>query len=111
MSSSLPVFSQYSFNLSGVPRHMPLPLVNEIRPRVKAWHAAGWPGASGITKKLLEHWHDAEQRDLALRLAIGALNLGSSLGAGGGARHLQPGRERRPARGAGKIGKTCQAGE
>ena len=40
-----------------------LPLVNQIRPRVKAWREADYPGASGITKRLLQHWRDPEQRD------------------------------------------------
>lgn len=44
-----------------------LPLVNQIRPRVKAWRKAGYPGATGITKRLLEHWWDPEQRDSSLR--------------------------------------------
>ena len=39
-----------------------IPLVNEIRPRVKAWRLAGYPGATGITRRLLAHWHDLEQR-------------------------------------------------
>ena len=30
-----------------------LPLVNKIRPRVKAWREADYPGATGITKRLL----------------------------------------------------------
>jgi len=38
-------------------------LVNRIRPRVKAWREAGHPGATGITKRLLEHWYDHEQRE------------------------------------------------
>ena len=29
---------------------VPLPLVNQIRPRVKAWREAGYIGVSGITK-------------------------------------------------------------
>ncbi|MGB4780869.1 MAG: hypothetical protein WBH61_02355 [Candidatus Methylomirabilis sp.] len=33
-----------------------IPLVNQIRPRIKAWRAAGYPGANSITKRLLEHW-------------------------------------------------------
>jgi len=37
-------------------------LVNKIRPRVKAWREAGYPGVTGITKRLLEHWQDAEER-------------------------------------------------
>ncbi len=40
-----------------------LPLVNKIRPRVKAWREAGYPGVTGITKRLLEHWRDPEQRE------------------------------------------------
>src|SRR6266852_9702432 len=40
-----------------------LPLVNKIRPRVDAWRTADYPGASGITKRLLKHWRDIEQRD------------------------------------------------
>jgi type III restriction enzyme len=41
-----------------------LPLVNQIRPRVKAWREAGYPGpVSGVTRKLLEHWRDPEQRE------------------------------------------------
>jgi type III restriction enzyme len=40
-----------------------LPLVNRIRPRVKAWREAGYPGATGTTKRLLQHWRDAEQRE------------------------------------------------
>jgi type III restriction enzyme len=40
-----------------------LPLVNQIRPRIKAWREAGYPGATGITKRLLKHWHDPEMRE------------------------------------------------
>jgi len=40
-----------------------LPLVNQVRPRVKAWREGGYLGASGITKRLLEHWRDLEERD------------------------------------------------
>lgn len=40
-----------------------LPLVNRIRPRVKAWREADYPGATGITKRLLKHWWDSEQRE------------------------------------------------
>ncbi len=37
-----------------------IPLVNQIRPRVKAWREAGYPGVSAITKRLLDHWLDPE---------------------------------------------------
>ncbi|MCK9436156.1 MAG: DEAD/DEAH box helicase family protein [Synergistaceae bacterium] len=36
--------------------------VNQIRPRVKAWREAGYPGVTGITKRLLDHWQDPEER-------------------------------------------------
>ena len=37
-------------------------LVNYIRPRIKKWRDAGYPGVSGITKRLLDHWNDTEAR-------------------------------------------------
>lgn len=40
---------------------MEIPLVNQMRPRVKAWREAGYPGVSSITKRLLEHWLDPEE--------------------------------------------------
>ena len=39
---------------------VPLPLVNRIRPRVKAWREAGHPGVTGTTRRLLDHWRDPE---------------------------------------------------
>lgn len=39
-----------------------IPLVNQIRQRVKEWRENGYAGISGITKHLLEHWHDGEAR-------------------------------------------------
>ena len=38
-----------------------IPLVNMIRPRVRAWREAGYPGVTGITRRLLEHWRDEEE--------------------------------------------------
>ena len=38
-------------------------LVNQIRPRVKAWREAGYPGVTSITKRLLEHWTNPENFD------------------------------------------------
>lgn len=35
-----------------------IPLVNQIRPRIKRWREAGYPGVTSITKHLLEHWQD-----------------------------------------------------
>lgn len=37
-------------------------LVNLIRPRVKKWKEAEYPGVSGITKRLLAHWNDIDAR-------------------------------------------------
>ncbi len=50
-----------SFDDPGVFRE--LPLVNQIRQRVKAWREANYPGVTGITRRLLEHWQDLEERD------------------------------------------------
>lgn len=38
-------------------------LVNQIRPRVLKWRADGWPGITGMTRRLLEHWSDPTTRD------------------------------------------------
>jgi type III restriction enzyme len=43
-----------------------IPLVNKIRPRVKAWRehpTSPYAGVTGITKRLLEHWHNLEERE------------------------------------------------
>ncbi len=42
---------------------VPIPLVNQIRPRIKGWRDVGYPGASGITKRLLEHWYNLDERE------------------------------------------------
>ncbi len=39
-----------------------IPLVNQIRGRVKEWRENGYAGVSGITKQLLEHWRDDSER-------------------------------------------------
>ena len=38
-----------------------LDVVNTIRERVKHWRAAGYPGVSPITRRLLEHWNHPER--------------------------------------------------
>jgi type III restriction enzyme len=38
-------------------------LVNKIRPRVKKWKESGYPGVTGITKRLLDHWQDDSERE------------------------------------------------
>lgn len=40
-----------------------IPLVNRIRPRIKAWRESGYPGVTGITKHLLDHWNNPEERE------------------------------------------------
>jgi len=51
--------SSKSFDDPGV--FVEIPLVNQIRPRVRAWRNAGYPGVTGITKRLLEHWQNPEE--------------------------------------------------
>ena len=36
--------------------------VNEIRGRVEAWRAADYAGATAVTRRLLQHWHDRSAR-------------------------------------------------
>lgn len=38
-------------------------LVNEIRPRVDDWRERGYPGVSGITRRLLDYWNDPNERE------------------------------------------------
>ncbi len=38
-----------------------IPLVQHIRPRVQAWRDNGYPGVTGVTKRLLEHWTNPEE--------------------------------------------------
>jgi len=40
-----------------------IPIVNTIRPRVNAWREAGYAGVTGITRRLLEHWQNLEERE------------------------------------------------
>jgi type III restriction enzyme len=51
--------SSKSFDDPGI--FVEIPLVNQIRPRVNAWRKAGYPGISGITRRLLEHWTNPEE--------------------------------------------------
>lgn len=41
---------------------IPIPLVNTIRPRIKKWREQNYSGVTGITKRLLHHWQDPEER-------------------------------------------------
>ncbi len=40
---------------------VPIPLVKQIRARVKKWRDAGYPGVTGVTRRLLRHWTDPEE--------------------------------------------------
>jgi type III restriction enzyme len=37
-------------------------LVNEIRPKVIKWREEGYPGVTGVTKRLLDHWYNPDER-------------------------------------------------
>lgn len=41
---------------------VPIELVNTIRPRINNWRERGYPGVTGITKRLLAHWQDPDER-------------------------------------------------
>ena len=56
------VAGQGSNQYNDIGQFIELPLVNKIRPRVKAWRQAGYPGVTGVTKKLLDHWNDKDAR-------------------------------------------------
>src|SRR5256714_3576350 len=50
-------------------KFIPLPLVNQIRGRIKEWREGKpaeaippYAGVTGITRRLLEHWHNHEER-------------------------------------------------
>ena len=51
-----------STSLDDPGQFIPIELVEAIRPRVKRWREAGYPGATGTTRKLLEHWWNIELR-------------------------------------------------
>ena len=40
-----------------------IPLVRLIRERVDSWRERGYPGVTGITRRLLEHWNDRRGAD------------------------------------------------
>ena len=56
------VAGQGSNQYNDIGQFIELPLVNKIRPRVKTWRQAGYPGVTGVTKKLLDHWNDKDAR-------------------------------------------------
>lgn len=44
-------------------RTVPIPLVNKIRPLIKAWREGGYQHITGVTRELLEHWNSPEERE------------------------------------------------
>lgn len=56
------IAGQGSNQYNDIGQFIELPLVNKIRPRVKAWRQAGYPGVTGVTQKLLDHWNDKDAR-------------------------------------------------
>ena len=44
-------------------RFVEIPLVNKIRPRISEWRRSNYPGATPVTRRLLEHWNNFEERD------------------------------------------------
>ena len=42
---------------------IPIEVVNKIRIRVKEWKEKNYPGVTTVTKRLLEHWNDLDQRE------------------------------------------------
>jgi len=52
--------SSQAFDDPGV--FVEIALVNTIRPRIEKWRDADYPGVTGITKRLLKHWQDPEER-------------------------------------------------
>ncbi len=52
--------SSRSFDDPGI--FIEIKLVNSIRPRIKKWRENDYPGITGITKRLLKHWQDPEER-------------------------------------------------
>ena len=44
-------------------KYIELPLVNEIRERVKTWRNNNYPGITSVTRKLLVHWYNNDVRN------------------------------------------------
>jgi type III restriction enzyme len=57
------VASEHSKSFDDAGHFIEIPLVNKIRPRIKAWRESGYPGATGITRRLLEYWYNPEERE------------------------------------------------
>nr|MBC8274408.1 DEAD/DEAH box helicase family protein [Chloroflexota bacterium] len=61
------VASEGSKSFDDPGRFIEIPLVNQIRHRVNEWRehpTSPYAGVSGITKRLLEHWYDPQEREI-----------------------------------------------
>lgn len=56
------IAGQGSNQYNDIGQFIELPMVNDIRNRVKAWRQSGYSGTTGVTRKLLEHWNDNTAR-------------------------------------------------
>lgn len=54
------IASQSGNPLNDPGRFVEIPLVNLIRPRVAKWRSEDYPGVTGITRRLLQHWQNPE---------------------------------------------------
>jgi type III restriction enzyme len=57
------VASEHSKSFDDAGHFIEIPLVNTIRLRVKTWRESSYTGATGITRRLLEHWYNPEERE------------------------------------------------
>jgi len=56
------IAGQGSNDYNDVGEFIMLPMVNEIRSRVKSWREKDYPGITSITRKLIEHWYAKDVR-------------------------------------------------
>ncbi|MDR0568761.1 MAG: DEAD/DEAH box helicase family protein [Spirochaetaceae bacterium] len=67
----------YEYNDGG--RSIDIPLVNEIRGRVKNWREQNYPGITGVTRALIGHWRDTEVRRETKRLFFCQIDAAETL--------------------------------
>jgi type III restriction enzyme len=65
------------YNDAGI--HIEIPLVNALRDKVKDWREKNYPGITGVTRKLLEHWRNDEARRDTKRLFFCQLDAAETL--------------------------------
>lgn len=57
------IASKNSQSFDDLGRFVPIDAVNRIRDRVRVWRKSGYPHVTGITKSLLEFWHNSDIRE------------------------------------------------